>query len=175
MKRVQFFGACAFITLYVAVNLFVLARNAVGDAGAHEATYFFTWDMFPGHVTESTRKVALGRTAQGHYRQLIPNPWLQYRGGINLDLSRADMDRPGLRTRTLVQQALGLWSRHRPQETAEDPITQVILLDRYWPRKFNLPTGLYEHWADEPKPAEFHSWRVFGEYDVSGNATNTKS
>lgn len=153
--------AVAFIVAYLGVNAFFLARYAVGDVLPHPIAYFFTWDMFPGHYCESTRKVAVGRTEEGRFVQLVPGPLDQYREGTGGDLTRVDLDRTGRDFRRLAEHAL----QQSREIRSDEPIVHVYLFEKFWPNKFNLPDDLYQSYAGEPKPSR-HSWRLLGEFDT---------
>jgi len=153
--------ATAFIAAYLGVSAFFLARYAVGDVLPHAIAYFFTWDMFPGHYCESTRKFAVGRTARGKYVQLVPGPLDQYRAGPRGDLSRVDLDRMGRDFRRLAE-----FSLMQTRETRkDDPVEHVYMFEQYWPNKFNLPDDLYASFTGEAKP-ERRFWRLRDEFDV---------
>lgn len=156
--------AALFIVAYLAATLFVLGLNILGDMGRHPLTYFFTWDMFPGHYTESTHRVALGRTASGRYVQLIPGPWQQFHEGVHGDLTRADMDRSGIFFEAIARQVLRLTA----EEFAADPIVHVDLLEQYWAMKHNLPVDP----AAEPEfpPTSHRYWRRLKEFDLPEEA-----
>lgn len=153
--------AAAFITLYLGVSAFFLLRYAVGDLLPHPVAYFFTWDMFPGHYCESTRKVAVGRTIGGKYVQLVPGARDQNREGIRGDLTRLDLDRTSRDFRRMSETAL----KCNVASQAEDPIAHVYLFEKYWPNKFNLPDDLYVSFAGEPKPSR-QFWRLLDEFDA---------
>ncbi|MSR56295.1 MAG: hypothetical protein EXS05_01300 [Planctomycetaceae bacterium] len=154
-------AAVAFITAYLACTLWFAGGRLLGDGSATPAAYFFTWDMFLFHYTESLRRVAVGRTQSGKFVQLVPSGLLQYRGGVQGDLTRVDLDRAGGYYRAAVEHAL-----HRAAATGDlDSIVHVELYEHYWPAKFNYPPEMYESWCGEPHPHRRY-WRLREEFDV---------
>lgn len=161
---VRRFLAGAFIAGYLCATAAFLALHALGDWGVHPISYFFTWDMFPSFYYESSRRVAVGRTANGRFIQLHPDPSQQFRGGVHGDLTRVDLDRSGASFRGIVEQTL----RRNEERQRLDPIIHVDLFERYWPEKFNLPDDLYERWWGTPHPHRSY-WRIREEFDVSAS------
>lgn len=156
-------GAVVFLTAYVAATGWFLARNMSGDPGTSPPAYFFTWDMFPSYVSESTRKLAVARTEGGVYRQLVPGPRDQFRWGQTDRATRFDLDRGGHFWQEAAERALERSAgRHR-----DDPIVYVYLIEEYWPVRFNLSEELYESEYGEPKPARRY-WRVVDQFAVDG-------
>lgn len=154
-------GALLIAASYVSISGFFLVRYVVGDLVPHPIAYFFTWDMFPYHLSVSYRRVAVGRTASGRYVQLHPSPLDHYRGGLHRDLTHVELERAGAFYRIAAERALTLAAARFP----DDPIAHVYLFERYWPAKFNYPDDLYEDWSGEPHPHR-HAWRLRDEFDV---------
>ena len=148
------------ISLYLAALGGFLLQSALGDSGFFPVSYFFTWDMFPSYYTESSRRVAIGRTASGRYIELHPSPFQQYRGGVYGDLTHVDLERRGLFYRAAVEQTL-----QRSRRDAQDLVQQVWLFERFWPVKYNYPDDLYESWSASRKP-DRRCWRLVGEFEV---------
>jgi hypothetical protein len=152
------------VVIYLAALAGFLMQSALGDSGLFPLSYFFTWDMFPSYYTQSSRRVAVGRTASGRYVELHPSPFQQYRGGVRGDLSRVDLERRGLFYRAAVEQTL-----QRSRFDADDPMQQIWLCEQFWPVKFNYPDELYESWSAGGHKSNRRCWRVVGEFDVAGN------
>ena len=148
------------IALYLATHAVFLLQGAVGDSGLFPASYFFTWDMFPSYYTESSRRVAVGRTASGRFVLLHPSPFQQYRGGVHGDLSHVELERRGLFYRAAVEQTL-----QRSPLDADDRVQHAWLFEQFWPVKFNYPDALYVSWFGARK-SDRRCWRLVGEYDV---------
>ena len=152
--------ASAGIACYLATLGTFFTWHAAGDWGVHPVAYFFTWDMFPSFYTESLRRLAVGRTADGRFVQVYPGPFDRYRGGVGNDLPRGDLDRSGNSFRLLATKTV---DRTRDAHR-DDPIVHVYLLERCWPEKFNLPADLYESWWGGPRP-DRSCWRLREEFD----------
>lgn len=154
-------AAVAFAAIYLATTGWHFARNLVGDPSTAPAAYFFTWDMFPSYVSESTRKLAVARTKSGNYWQIVPGAEDRFRWGQNGQATRVDLDRLGNFWRVAAERALVRTAgRHR-----DDPFVRVYLIEEYWPVRFNLTDELYELKYDEPKP-DRHYWRIIDEFAV---------
>jgi hypothetical protein len=156
-------GALLVIAGYVAATGYFLARYALGDFVPHPIAYFFTWDMFPYHLSVSSRRVAVGRTASGKYVQLHPAPQHQYRGGVRGDLTHVELERAGGFYAAAVAEILPFAAAQNP----DDPIVHIDLFERYWPAKYNYPDDLYEAWAGETHPHRY-GWRLRAEFEVPG-------
>ena len=146
---------------YLAVLAGFLLQGALGDSRFFPVSYFFTWDMFPSHNSQSFRRIAVGEMASGRYVQLYPSPREQFRRGAHGDLSRLDLDKRALFYRPVIEQTL---SEYADRER-DDPVRHVYLLEKYWPVKFNYPADLYEAWSGTPRPDRV-SWRLVGEFDA---------
>lgn len=158
VKRVAAGAGAAVYLLAIAGLLF---QSVVGDSAYFPLSYFFTWDMFPAHNTNSMRRVAVGKTAAGKFLQLHPSPRDQYRQGVNRDFTRVDLEGRGFFYRPIVEQTL----QTAGGGDSADPVAHVHLFERYWPAKFNYPTELYEAWSGTPRPHRTF-WRVVEEFDV---------
>lgn len=157
------------ILLYLAAHAGFLLQSALGDSGLFPVSYFFTWDMFPSYYTESSRRVAVGRTESGKYLELHPTPFQQYRGGVKGDLTQVELERRGVFYPASVEQAL-----QRSRHEVDDPVQQVWLFERFWPAKFNYPDDLYESWWGASKP-DRQRWRLVGEFNVVDGRLRDKS
>ena len=158
------------VLAYLAVLGGFLLQSALGDSRYYPAAYFFTWDMFPSHSSQSFRRVALGETASGRYRRLYPSPREQFHRGAHSDLTRLDLDRRLVFYRSAVEQTL----REYAERQRDDPVKHVYLLEKYWPAKFNYPADLYESWSGIPRP-DRAAWRLVSEFDVNTNDAPVRS
>ncbi len=162
---------------YLAALGVFLVLSLLGDSLLSPLSYFFTWDMFPAHYTESSKRVAVGVTVSGRHLQLHPAPYQQFYGGVYGDLTRVELERQGLYYLAAVDQTLKL----KAAEESHDPITHVYLFERYWPAKFNYPADIYKAWSGIEKPGRppaepnaahtagregRSAWRLVGEFDV---------
>jgi hypothetical protein len=136
------------ITAFLGAHLAAFALYLVGDSLRHPVQYFFTWDMFPHHYSESVRRVAVGRTLSGRLVRLHPSLGQAFRAGVHQDMTRVDLDRRGVYFRAVVEQTRRAAApRHR-----DDPIVRVFLFERYWPVKYNFNDAHYQDWTGQPKP-----------------------
>jgi len=139
---------------YVAVNGWFMLRHVLGDTQSTPAAYFFTWDMFPGYVSESSRRMAVGVTTTGRYIKLLPAENHRFRWGINNAVSRMDIDHRHELLLPQLEASVRQYNRRHP----DDPIQQVGIVEQYWPSKFNLPDDIYQATYDEPNPRRRY-WR----------------
>lgn len=153
-------------TLAVAIYLCALAgflvESMLGDSRFLPVSYFFKWDMFPAHDSDSVRRIAAGRTVSGRYVQIVPSLFQQYRAGARSDLTRLDLDRRGVFNRAVIEKTLRATTATR----VDDPVEHVFVFEKYWPDKFNYPDDLYQKWWGAPKP-DRASWRLLEEFDVA--------
>ena len=149
------------IATYLAAHAAVFGLNLLGDVQRHPIVYFFTWDMFPGSYDFSTRRMAVAQTRSGMYYQLYPSAAQRFRGGVKGDMTRADLDRSGVRFKALVEQAL---AREQPR-FRDDPIVRVSLVEQFWPSRLNLPEDLGEAWLGQPQ-RDVRYWRVLETVDA---------
>jgi hypothetical protein len=153
-------GAVLFILAYLSGTGYYLGLHILGDTAFHPIGYLFTWDMFPSFYTQSTRKVAVARTAEGKYLQVHPGPYEQFRGGVARDMTRVDIER----STPFFEQAVAQTLRRTAAADRDDPVVHVYLFEQYWPYKFNRP-------ASSPgETAQRRYWRLLKEYDVSEGA-----
>lgn len=145
--------------LYLLVLAGFLVESVLGDNQFRPLSYFFKWDMFPAHESQSVRRIAVGRTASGHYAELIPSPLQQYRAGANSDLTRLDLDLRNVFNRPVIEETL-----RRAAFRPGDPVEHVFIFEKYWPDKFNYPDNLYQTWWGAPKPNRV-GWRLLDEFD----------
>ena len=137
-----------------------LGRQILGDPAPAALGYFFTWDMFPFYHAWSSRRTAIGKTAAGRYVEIVPAGAQRYRGGADGNLTRADLDRGENTVRKLADQTLA-----HTHDIESDPVTQVWLLEEFWPEKMNLPSDLYEEFWGTSKPERTY-WRRIADYET---------
>ncbi|MCH8830048.1 MAG: hypothetical protein IID45_10780 [Planctomycetes bacterium] len=153
--RVRRIAAVVVVLLYVGVSALFGVRHLLGDSLSHPTAYFFTWDMFPGYATDSSRRYFVGMTRSSRYVQLLPSSNEQFHWGINNDVRRIDIDRRAENFLPALRRSVQRYNREHP----DDPISLVVLVERYWPFKFNLPDDLYESAYGEPNPHRKY-WRM---------------
>ncbi len=146
-----------------------LLQSALGDSRFFPASYFFTWDMFPSHNSQSFRRIAVGETETGRFLQLYPSPREQFRRGARGDLSRLDLDKRAIFYRPVVEQTLTEYA----DREGDDPVRHVYLLEKFWPVKFNYPANLYEAWMGTPRPDRV-AWRLVGEFNADAKQAPAK-
>lgn len=135
---------------YVGVTAYYGVRHVLGDTSQiaeSPAGYFFTWDMFPGYETESTRRTVVGRAGE-RFVQLLPATSHRYRYGVNAAATRLDIDARRANLTPTLEPIIARYNAEHPQQ----PIEEVFIVEEYRPAKFNLPDDLYEQVYGEPKP-----------------------
>ena len=61
----QRIGIVLICVAYAAVSGYFACRHLLGDPLSHPTAYFFTWNMFPGYTTDTSRRTVVGLTASG--------------------------------------------------------------------------------------------------------------
>lgn len=153
-------GAVLLIVSYLATSGWFLLLHILGDSGSTPFAYFWTWDMFPNYPAESNRRAIMGRTDTEEWVRLFPNPRNRFRWGVRGDVTRLDLNHTPQFARAAAEQAL---ESHPSQR-----LTEVKLVEQYWPAKFNLPDGLYGAVYGSENPQR-RSWRVVASWSVDDN------
>lgn len=142
---------------YLGLTALFGARHMLGDLASHSASYFFTWDMFPGYTTETSRRQMIGETASGRFVELLPAANHHFLWGINHKVRRIDVDRSEANYRP----ELGRQVRRYLKQHPDDRIVKIYVVERYWPSKYNLPDDIYQAAYGEPNPRRKYR-RVIG-------------
>lgn len=164
IRGLQKVGVLLFCAAYLAATAFFLGRQVLGDSIAQEASYFFTWDMFPDYETESARRMVLGLTDDGRFVQLLPAAEHRFRWGVDGTVSRIDIDRRTPQLDEPLKRQIDRFEERRPG----NPIHSVLVVEQFWPNKFNLPGDLYESTYGERLPRRRH-WRILLERPLNEN------
>ena len=168
------------IIVWIGAAVYFFGLHVLGDTGRHAFGYFWTWDMYPGYATVSSRRIVLAQTDGGQWLRLLPDRRQRFRlyaetgdhrddGGIPVPAgpSRFDLN-PQLRWIELaVEQALD-----RRASGSDDRVSELYVVDRYWPVRFNLPDELHRRAYGQPNPRRRY-WRVaaHARLDAEGHAT----
>lgn len=152
---------------------FVPSRWA-GDV--RRASYFWTWDMYPGYSTASVHREIIGEAADGSYLRLYPSTRDRFRWGMHGETHRLDFYQTAqadLYARELVEERL----RERNDETGDGTLRRIYVVERYWPVRYNLPDELYDEIyvpltaSGEPLSREPDTrrrwWRVIAEAKIN--------
>lgn len=167
---------------YLLTSAVFLALHALGLTPGGALSYTFTWDMFPGFQSSSTRRVAIGITAAGQAVLLHPSDRQQFREGLSGDMSRPDLERSARHFRSVAETV----RLQTASQEAADPVVNVLLCEQFWPTKFNFSDRDYARWMGAAKPSSLRtgsgaaaelldpppgipwaSWRVLQEYTVA--------
>lgn len=154
--------ALTFLILYTATIAWYFVRHVEGDPGRSAFAYFWTWDMYPHYEAESVRRLVLGRTERGTYVQLLPTPRDRFRWGNHDQATRYDLDRRELHLKTTTAAAVNRYG----VAPSHGSLREVLVIDRYWPVRFNLADDLYRETYGKANPRREY-FRVVAEADVS--------
>jgi|GEM_PF-1897781 len=163
-------GVLLFCTAYLFATAWFGVRHVLGDSLSHPGAYFFTWDMFPGYVTETSRRMVVGHTWDGRFVKLLPENSHRFRWGIHNDVSRVDIDRNPRNLERAIERSVGEYNRAH----AKSPIESVLVVEQYWPSRFNLPDDLYRQSYGEANPRRRY-WRFIDvpiDIDAVGRISN---
>jgi hypothetical protein len=158
-RRIGRAGVLLFCAAYLLATAWFAIRHVLGDSLSHPAAYFFTWDMFPGYATESSRRMIVGYTRDDRFVKLLPDESHRFRWGINDEVSRFDVDRNDVNFKTAIARSVRDYNR----EHRRAPVDKVLFVVQYWPSRFNLPDDLYRRAYGEPNPHR----RYWQSYEVS--------
>ncbi|GAB4134805.1 MAG: hypothetical protein Tsb009_00260 [Planctomycetaceae bacterium] len=159
----------AFCVGYVMVSLWFGVRHLLGDSSSHPTADFFTWDMFPGYATVSSRRFFLGKTESGKVVRLLPDPASQFRWGIFGTVRRLDVDKRTATFLPALERRISIYNR----DHAKDRIQRVTIVEQFWPAKFNLDDELYESTYGQRHPHRKY-WRVVDTAAVNPDGTLQK-
>ncbi len=159
-------GILAVVIGYIAVSVYFAVHHMMGDPLSHSSAYFFTWNMFPGYTTETSRRMVVGVTAEGRYIQILPAANHHFRWGINNEVARIDVDRRLENLKPEIEKSLRRFLAEHP----DDPVMLLLIVEQYWPSKYNLPDDLYEATFGKPNLHPRY-WRVLngGEFAVGND------
>lgn len=134
--------ACLFIGIYLSALTFGLFSHTVGyQSGMHVGMYFFVWDMYCGWGGHEIRHHLIARGESGQYYELTPSPWGEFVPYGSAE--RHHYDGAARHTPRIAQHIL--------DHTEHEPITQILLIEEAWSKKYNVPDALYEARHEEPK------------------------
>ncbi len=139
MRRVM---ACGFIGTYLLMLGVGLFSHALGyKSTAHVGMYFLVWDMYCGWCGYEIRHHVIAQGESGQYYEVTPPPWGEFVpfGSAN----RHDYDGSASFT--------GAIAAHVLDHTDHEPISEVILVEEAWSKKYNMPDALYESRYEEPR------------------------
>jgi hypothetical protein len=153
-RRIRRAGVLLFCAAYLLTTAWFTLRHVLGDSLSHPVAYFFTWDMFPGYVTESSRRMVVGHTQDERFVKLLPSESHRFRWGINNEVSRLDVDRNAKNLEWAIEQSVGEYN----DAHSKSPIKSVLIVEQYWPSRFNLPDDLHREHYGEPNPHRRY-WR----------------
>ena len=148
------------VATYLILTGYFFLRHAIGDSASHPLAYFFTWDMFPSYSCTSHHRVAIAETQQGRIVELMPGPLTSYRSDRSGELHRFDMF-TDIESEPVQSQLRKLLEREVSHfhSSSSDRINSVILLEEFWPAKFNMSESLYLDTYGEEHPGR-SEWRV---------------
>lgn len=149
MRRI---AACTVIVTYLAVLGFGLISHAVGFKSTdHVGMYFLIWDMYCGWSGYELRHHLVAEGASGQYYELTPVPWGEFTPFGSAP--RTSYDNSASFTDAIA--------RHVLEHTEHEEITQIILVEEAWSKKYNLPDTLWSRYYEEPKePRSYYRTRA---------------
>lgn len=151
-----------FAITFIVGYLTVLAAGVVSHTleygkRAHPAMYYVVWDMFCGWNAYANQYRVVAQGESGKYYDASRSPWGDlYPHG---DVERLNYDTLMVNAKTVALNYI--------RQTAHEPIVRVILVEEYWPKKYDFPDYLWNRRYDAPK--ERHSYfNKCVEFDMDG-------
>lgn len=148
-------GILLAVAAYLGVSAWFAVHHMMGDPLSHPSAYFFTWNMFPGYTTETSRRTVVGITESGRHVRILPAANHRFRWGINDEVARIDVDRRLDNLKPDIERSLQRFNKEHP----DDRVLMIMVVEQYWPSKFNLPDDIYQSTYGEPNPHR-KNWRV---------------
>jgi len=148
MQRWKVVLISAFITCYVGVLSSGIVAHAlkVGICG-NTLSYFVVWDMFCGYSAWDNRTHIIAEGASGQFYE-VREPWGEFHPFGHV--ARIHYDN----TNQLLPRHIDNVLSH----TEHEPIDQVYVVEEVWPKQYNLPPRLYDHYfgSTKDKLSYFH-------------------
>lgn len=157
--------ATAFICCYLgALTVGFLAHTFTFGVGSHPAMYFIVWDMFCGWSAHSSEMHLIAEGESGDFYRLTPAPWgdfVPFATG-----PRQDYDSHNMFTGKIAANIL----RH----TSHEEMLRILVVEKSWPKKFNVPDNVWAQNYAEPKDVHFY-YRVRAEVTPDGTTTGVRN
>ena len=136
MTRWKLLLASAFITSYVGILSWGIVAHAlkVGLCG-NTLTYFVVWDMFCGWSAWDSRTHVIAEGASGEFYD-IREPWGEFHPFGHV--ARIHYDNTNILLPKHIDNVLS--------HTEHEPIDRVFVIEEVWPKQYNLPPKLYQHY-----------------------------
>lgn len=148
MSRWKFLVVSTFIASYIGALFWGIGAHAlkVGICG-NTLSYFVVWDMFCGWSAWDSRTHIVAEGASGQFYE-VKEPWGEFHPF-------------GKVARIHYDQTNNLLPRHIANildRTEHEPIDQVYVIEEVWPKQYNLPPKLYQHYfaRESDKQSYFH-------------------
>ncbi len=148
MSRWKFLLSCTFIATYLGVLSFGIVAHAlkVGLCG-NTLSYFVVWDMFCGWTAWDDRTHVIAEGSSGEFYE-VREPWGEFHPFGNV--ARIHYDNAGSLLPRHIRNVL--------EHTEHEQIDHVYVVQEVWPKQFNLPPKMFEHYFGRPndKLSYFH-------------------
>lgn len=139
MKRLF---AITFIAGYLWILAIGFCSHTFGyGTGSHPLMYYIVWDMFCGWNAYANQYHVVAQGVSGKYYDASRSPW----GDL---YPHGDVERLNYDTLTVNAKTVAL---NYIRQTAHEPIARIILVEEYWPKKYDFPDYLWKYRYDSPK------------------------
>ncbi len=153
MNRLKTAATGLFIACYVGWLSWGIVAHAlkVGICG-NPVMHYVVWDMFCGWSAYDDRTHIIAEGASGQYYE-VREPWGPFQPFGSTDRIHYDVGN-------------ALLSRHIVnvlKRTSHEPIDRVFVSEEIWPKQYNLPPRLWDHYYQQPpdKQSYYHVRAVF--------------
>ena len=146
---------CVVMVCYIGFLSWGSAAHAFKiGTGGNTISYWAVWDMFCGWSAWDTRTHIVAQGASGKYYE-VKEPWGEFHPFGSL--SRIHYDH----TNHLLPKHI----RNILSRTKHEPIDQVYVVEEVWPKQYNMPPRLYQHYFDREndKQSYFNLRAIFME------------
>lgn len=148
MARMKLIFAGLFIASYVGVLSWGIVAHALKiGLNGNTLTYFVVWDMFCGWTAWDQRTHLIAEGASGQFYD-VKEPWGEFQPFGHV--ARIHYDQTNHLLPNHIESILS--------HTTHEPIDRVYVVQEVWPKQYNLPPRLYEHYFAKPndKLSYFH-------------------
>lgn len=157
--------SATFICVYLGALTFgFLSHTFNVGVASHPAMYFIVWDMFCGWSAHSSELQVIAEGESGDFYRLTPEPWGDF-------VPFGTRPRQDYDVRNMVGGKMGA---NILRHTSHEDMLRILVVEKAWPKKFNLPDNIWAQTYAEPKDVYFY-YRVRAEVTPDGTTMGVRN